>query len=274
MPELGTAMWCVSCGEGPFLDLRRHQVYACQDYNAHLRLYNGYIRQHANGTAPPNVGPAPFRLLGQIYRMMRDFFGITPAVVMAQDTAWGPYDPIKPLPHTIGAPYDNISYDNCRLVLLNNFPPAVVQEPRPDHRMLALQRYLADRRCRYQYAEYNLADEKVDLIAIANFMDANPAFKTFAENHPNFQCPRWQDTIIHQTKHGIPPPPPGLFPPIPKWFNLNGFGQGIANQGHPPNGATGSILAHRQNFPQHPLYSGTSTSETSTGVFNTPTRRR
>ena len=271
MPELGTQMYCCSCGKGPHTDLRRHQTRDCEDYNAHLRLHNGYHRQFNSGQAPPGVIQA-YTIYGEHYRMVRDYFSITPAVIMAQHPAWGPYEPLTALPNTHNAPYVGVTYHQCLFLLLGSLPPSCAIVPRPDPRMAALRRVIADPGRRTQFSEYHRADETQDMIAIAEFMEAHPPAVHAIVNDPAYNIGLWSQTSVYRAKNGQPG---GLFHPNPQvWLPLSTPGRGIAGQGSTVNGVLGSLVEHRAAHPNTILYHNTTMADTQQGVLNTPGHRR
>ena len=56
-PELGTDIVCTSCFS-VVQDLVQHRSRFCGDFNAHVKLHNGYLRQFQHGQAGPHVTQA------------------------------------------------------------------------------------------------------------------------------------------------------------------------------------------------------------------------
>lgn len=249
-PEIGTHLVCCACfrdmGVGTkSTDLYRHQREHCDDWNALFKIHNGYVRQFHQGRAPMNV-QSPRHILGEHYRLVRDFFHLPPHVIMDQGHDWGPYDPIQPPPGS--APnilWAGISYEVLLVGALARLPPTMAWEPRPDVRAVAVRRAIADRHNTSYHHEIAVLEEQRDLQAICRFMEEHlPLQKALVQANGTAANPAggipgndWHNTAIYHSLHPAGagavmfPPVAGAVPPTPHWCEIAAAGQGVAGTG-------------------------------------------
>jgi len=265
-PEMGSVFVCCACLR-PFDtlgSLDRHQQNQCDDWNALNRIHNGYNRQFHQGLAPPGT-TAPRQIMGEQYRLVVNRHGLPPWVIMDQEDHWGPYNPIRPPRTWVGnTAWSNVTFDFLLHDVLNNFPPPLLQEPRPDPRAVAVRRAMGNRNNVSLLHETHIADETQDKIAICNFMEAHPGFRQFFCLHPGNNIPGadFRNTSLYRAKYGDPP---GL--PLPVHVPLALPNEGVAGAGSV--GGVGPMIAlHRAQNANVPLHQGMTDDEVAKGVFN------
>ena len=191
--ELGTRTICPSCF-APTKDLAVHQSRHCGEYNAHVKIHNGYHRQYSEGRAGNLI--SPYHLSGEMYRLVRNTFALPAFWIVRQEEGWGPYDPII-IPQGIQRPAwspnpgDNVSYHDLVERVVTQSPPTFAVAPRRDHREVALSLALSRPTDRSLIHETHKADEQADMRAIASFIDAHPEIRQFIEGHAAYNCPDW-----------------------------------------------------------------------------------
>ena len=278
-PEWGTQFICPACfgsnGRAmTYSDYSGHIYSNCGEYNAFNKINEKYHSGFSVGQAPADTS-APFSLLGEEFRMVRDTFGILSSVILAQPEGWTPYLPIVPPDNTYTNAHiwGNRSYDALYRELYRPdptqpathlLPPGMVKRPRRSQRDVATLIVYGDHTKRSFFQEQNLADEREDQLAIAEFVDAQgpPANQQvggvnnwfvdlFQLLFPNIM---WQDTAIYRRKHGQPNQN-GLFgfnnannaPPPDVWIEMAPPNSGVAGCGS--QGIIASNLAHHTASP-------------------------
>ena len=230
-PELGTDIICTSC----FCivqDLVQHRSRYCSDFNAHVKLHNGYLRQFQQGMAGPHV-IQEYILTGEIYRLVRNTYGLPAFWICRQADGWGPYDGIV-VPDGIQRPAwspnpnNSVTYDDLVRQLMPRLPPTIRVPPRPDPRMTALSIAFSRPHDHSYTHECHAADELTDMRAVARFVAAHGQVRAFIEHWPLYNCPDWGRTNIHRAEY--PPAAGGLVTPA-VWMSLAPPGQGVAGFG-------------------------------------------
>ena len=257
-PEIGSMFVCVAC-QKCFSDLQTHQRQKCSDYNALVKIHNGYIDQFHAGQAPPDVNQA-YHIPGAVYHLVKVTFGLNAIDIVGPQGPWGPYSPIPFRGrHGASAPlwanldalgYNTTTYNDLVIQVTNSFPPTFTTPVRVDPRMRGVHRALTDVHSYSILHEMHVEEEKLQMQHIQDFIDGNnPSLREHLEAHPILNVPDWTHTYIYRAKH--PPTGAQLAENASVWLCLSPANGGVANQGR--DGIASSLTQHRNRVEANPV---------------------
>ena len=244
-PDVGTTFVCPACLK-VHNDLIRHERHDCDHFNALFRLNYGYHLDFCRG---PMAVPAvqgrteAYRLSGELYRMMRDRYGLTPEVIMHQTDDWTPYTNMRNLPNRANQPdWENHSYDWQLQRLLATLPHTLKEPPRryfDSSYGIALTSVVNSHGTESLNHNLHEAQEVEDMRVIARFMEANPRIVALIEADAsedrdaaldglgNTTLPQgitWNTTRIARSLHPLPDGADGVWLPLARQEYQNGIG--------------------------------------------------
>ena len=282
-PELGTRFVCVAC-QKEFSNLETHQRKSCGDYNALVRIHNGYIDQFHTGTGPPALRE-PYHIPGAVYHLVKTTYNLMPVDILGYTGAWGPYDPIPWRGDPLNRPQWSLnvdpqgrnltSYDELVKQVEGAYPVTFTRPLSMDHRMRGVVRALTNIHHHSILHEMHTEDEKLQMQHVQTFMDAHAQNITFdIEMNPNVPVNNWAHTFIHRSVHHATAAQVAANPSI--WVALAPQGEGAAGQGE--HGIEMSIVNHANRVANHPtnvrgannLYEGIPIGQSRRGLFRLP----
>ena len=120
MVRWGEKQVCEAC-LAPHHAMYNHKKQNCPDYKAFNRINNGYSMTVLMNRVPNGMTRRDY-VSGEMYRMVRNVFMVTPTVIMGQRKDWRPYLPMVPDDGMALQPWHNRTYESLVAEIEKDLP--------------------------------------------------------------------------------------------------------------------------------------------------------